>query len=266
MGFLAQGKDLESTDIHLDRVAASLDMAAGDLERAFAHFLEHRPDKRRPFVVAAHSQGAILMTRVLATQLQGTEHEDRLVAAYLCGAYCPQDLFGSVLSTLPACTGPDQTKCVIAYDTRTPAFKPESMNHIIPALGFGLWAHHLHWLLHGRYCDRPTGTDDVGKPRLQINPGTWTADGGGEHLGASLTSSVVKPPPGSTAGEPLVAPARWAAETTVTAHSVPVTDPEPWWNGAGLHGNLHAIDVQFWFHNHRENVKRRLSAWLSANQ
>eukprot|EP01047_Picozoa_sp_COSAG01_P067950 COSAG01_NODE_9708_length_2364_cov_3.562914_3_plen_72_part_00 len=32
-------------------------------------------------------------------------------------------------------------------------------------------AHHLHWLLHDRYCDRPTGTDDQGKPRLQINPG-----------------------------------------------------------------------------------------------
>jgi hypothetical protein len=50
----------------------------------------------------------------------------------------------------------------------------------------------------------------MGKPRLQIDPGTWTAEGGGERLGASLTSSVVKPPPASAAGEPLVAPAGWA--------------------------------------------------------
>lgn len=88
-------------------------------------------------MVAAHSQGAILMTRVLATQLQGTVHEDKLVAAYLCGAYCPQDLFGPVLKSIHPCTGPTDTRCVVAYDTRTPEFKPESMNHIVRPLGFG---------------------------------------------------------------------------------------------------------------------------------
>eukprot|EP01047_Picozoa_sp_COSAG01_P067949 COSAG01_NODE_9708_length_2364_cov_3.562914_2_plen_195_part_00 len=173
MGFAAQGMDLETTDKHLASVKESLDVAAvsrpfpswirfilaeiylchacscqeilrtetagqGDLERAFRHFLENRPDRSRPFVVAAHSQGAILMTRVLATQLQGTEHEEKLVAAYLCGAYCPKDLFGPVLSSIRACTSPSDTQCVIAYDTRTAAFRPESLNHIVRALGFGL--------------------------------------------------------------------------------------------------------------------------------
>lgn len=262
MGFLAQGMDLETTDKHHANVKASLDMAAGDLERAFRHFLQHRPDKSRPFVVAAHSQGAILMTRVLATQLQGTEHEDKLVAAYLCGAYCPQDLFGTVFTTIRACAGPTDTRCLISYDTRTPEFKPESLNHIAPALGIGLWGHHLHWLLHDRYCERPRGTDDVGKPRLQINPGTWTAAGGGQHLGALLTSTMVKPPAGYSAGGRLLPPAGWAAKTTVNDYSVSVEDPDKWWPGSGRHGNLHAIDVQFWFYNHRENVKQRLAEWF----
>jgi hypothetical protein len=70
-------QDLETTDEHLDVVKESLDMAVGDLERAFKHFFENHPDKSRPIIVVAHSQGAILMSRVLATWLQGTEHEVR---------------------------------------------------------------------------------------------------------------------------------------------------------------------------------------------
>ena len=166
MGFLSQGKDLETTDAHLDAKKESLDLAAGDLESAFRHFLDNRPDPSRPIIVAGHSQGAILLTRVLATTLQGSEHEGKLVAAYLCGGYVPTDLFdGTVFKTIKACSGPTDTQCVVAYDTRTPEFKPESMNHIAGPVG--LWAHHLHWLLHDRYCERPTGTDDVGKVRKE---------------------------------------------------------------------------------------------------
>jgi hypothetical protein len=265
MGFLSQGMDLETTDKHLVKVKESLDLAADDLSRAFRHFLEHRPDKTRPFIVAAHSQGAILMTRVLARDLQGTEHEDKLVAAYLCGAYCPLDLFDSVFNSIHICDGPLDTQCVIAYDTRTAEFKPETLNHIIPALGFGLWAHHLHWLLHDRYCARPSGTDDVGKPRLQINPGSWTRDGGGEHLGASLTSSLVKKPRGTALGQPLVSPHAYGEKTRVNHVSVVVGDPEEWYPGCAKHGNLHALDVHFWFYNHRENVKQRLAAWFEKS-
>ena len=139
-------------------------------------------------------------------------------------------------------------------------FKPESLNHI--AGSFGLWAHRLHWLLHDRYTERPTGTDDVGKARLQINPATWTTQGGGEHLGASLSSSMAKPPKGAVKGEPLIAPPGWASKITTNHYSVCIPDATEWWKATGsLHGNLHAIDVQFWFYNHRENVKRRLDAW-----
>lgn len=145
-----------------------------------------------------------------------------MVVAYLCGGYIPTDLFGSVFTSIKACTGPTDTKFVVAYDTRTPEFKPESMNHI--AGSFGLWAHHLHWLLLDRYCERPTGMDDVGKvrggeavatyylpieltnfcssqARLQINPGNWTTEGGGEYLWANLTRSMAKPPKGAVKGE-----------------------------------------------------------------
>lgn len=154
---------------------------------------------------------------------------------------------------------------MIAYDTRTHDYKPETIHRMAGSLG--LWAHHMHWLLHDQYCERPTGTDDKAKPRLQINPQTWTAEGGGEHLGASLTSSMVKRPAGAGEGSGglLVPPAEWAAQTTVTSFSVAVADPQAWWPGAGHAGgpgNLHPIDVQFWFENIRRNTEARLAAWF----
>jgi len=265
MGFLAQGKDLETTNEHLDAVEASLNMAAGDLERAFRHFLLKRPDKTRPIIIAGHSQGAILLSRVIATCLQGSDQQHMLVAAYLCGGYFPLDLFGAVITAHHACRSPTDTNCIIAFDTRTPEFKPESLNKIVGKIG--LWAHNLYWLLHGRYCARHEGTDDVGKARLQINPGTWTNENGGVHLGASMTSSVARPPRGHVKDEPLVAPKGWAAGTKVNFYSVCVReDVEEWWPGCSKHGNLHPIEVQFWFYNIRENVKERLAAWFALQK
>ena len=80
------GVDLESNDDNHEKIKVSLDIALHDLEHAFDHFLNSRPDKTRPFIVAGHSQGAILMSRVLATRVEGTQYASKLVAAYLAGA------------------------------------------------------------------------------------------------------------------------------------------------------------------------------------
>ena len=73
---------------------------------------------------------------------------------------------------------------------------------------------------------------------------------------------MAKPPKGAVKGEPLIAPQGWASKITTNHYSVCIPDAREWWKATGgLHGNLHAIDVQFWFYNHKENVKRRLDAW-----
>mmetsp|Transcript_19919 Transcript_19919/g.36086 ORF Transcript_19919/g.36086 Transcript_19919/m.36086 type:complete len:133 (+) Transcript_19919:592-990(+) len=57
MGFLAQGQNLDANDpTVLANVKASMAMALADLKAAFKAFLAQRPDKTRPFVIAAHSQ------------------------------------------------------------------------------------------------------------------------------------------------------------------------------------------------------------------
>merc|ERR1719265_2111487 len=101
----------------VDRVKESVDLAAGDLRRAFEAFLEQRPDKQRPFFIAGHSQGSILMSKVLKDVVDGTEHEQYFVAAYLCGGYLPKDLFGLVYKSVHACEGPTDIDCVMSWDT-----------------------------------------------------------------------------------------------------------------------------------------------------
>ena len=44
---------------------ASIELAYNDLKHAFIAFLEQRSDKQRPFMIAAHSQGAIMMSKVV---------------------------------------------------------------------------------------------------------------------------------------------------------------------------------------------------------
>ena len=191
--------------------------------------------------------------------------------------YVPMDLFQSTegaaekapFAHIHPCAGPEDTNCVISYDTRTHAFKPESINHMF--LSVGLWPHHLHWLLHDRYCDRPSDCgDDVSKDRLQISPLTWSTAGGVEagtkgYLGAN-TNPKNKIVGGRS--EPVLGPDDgWAEKTAVDGKAVRVVDPD--WlldgkQGDGHHGNMHPLDVDFWYFNIEENVGRRLKAWKAG--
>ncbi len=183
LGFLAQiWYNLSNCDeTKLDTFNQHLQLAAADLKSAFSAFLRDRPDSTRPFIVAGHSQGAVLLTKVLAECVQGTPQEKNLVAAYLAGGCeldtkplvsshprsykfkpplstsslspcttvstdVPIDLFGKVFTSLEACTSPEHLGCVISWDTRTPSFDPTSLQD------FGLWPHHIRRCLSVSVC------------------------------------------------------------------------------------------------------------------
>merc|ERR1712083_340182 len=97
--------------------------------------------------------------------------------------------------------------------------------------------------------------DDAGKARVQTNPLTWSQAGGGQHLGAKV--------PGND--QPVVPPEGYGNSVTVTDKAVWVDDPRPWYSKCGpaaSGGNLHPVDIQFWFFNIRENVPKRLQAFF----
>lgn len=262
MGFLAQGQNLDANDpTVLANVKASMAMALADLKAAFKAFLAQRPDKTRPFVIAAHSQGSILMTKVIADCVEGTDAEQCFVAAYLAGGYVSRDLFGTVFQSVHECAGPTDLKCIISYDTRTAVFEPKSAQNL--PFGLGLWPHHLMYHLHDEYCDYGTiehKMDDCSKPRVQTNPLTWThTDGVGEGQPGYLGGKAE----GKSA--PVLAPDGWGESVKVTDHVLLVDDPKQWWKGIeeGGPGNHHPIDIQFWYYNIQENVGRRIAAWRS---
>jgi len=69
----------------------SLDLAYGDVELAFFHYLKYY-NQGRPFIIAGHSQGSLHGMRLLQEEILGTPLARRLVAAYLIGYAVPQDV------------------------------------------------------------------------------------------------------------------------------------------------------------------------------
>jgi hypothetical protein len=90
----------------------ALELAYADVERAFAHYLEHF-NEGRPFILAGHSQGSLHVSKLLRADLTASAM-DRLVAAYPIGF--PVTTRGS----LPACESADQTQCQVSYNSYAP--------------------------------------------------------------------------------------------------------------------------------------------------
>jgi hypothetical protein len=93
-------------------------VAYGDVVAAYEEFIK-RTGGTRPFIIAGHSQGSVLLTKLLAERIATTKDRERLVAAYLIGApVTPADLGG-----LHACASTTETGCVITFNARAPGYK-----------------------------------------------------------------------------------------------------------------------------------------------
>ena len=149
-----------------------LETAFRDLDAAFDYYLQHA-EPRRPIVIIAHSQGAIVMSRLLQRRFEG--HPDmlaRLVVAVLAGplggfVVPDQKPVGGTLKEIPLCTADPQTGCVLTYSTYgakvAPSEKYGNVNGGVKA-GFDMG------------CTTPPGGLDGGAARLS---GTLFAATGG---------------------------------------------------------------------------------------
>jgi hypothetical protein len=91
----------------------ALDLAYGDVRAAFDQFLKEAPSGA-PIILAGHSQGALHLSRLLAER--GQALKGRLVAAYVIG--WPLSVTADLPATgLLACTAPDQTACVLSWQS-----------------------------------------------------------------------------------------------------------------------------------------------------
>ncbi len=87
-----------------------------DVKRAFKYYLDH-DNKGRPFILVGHSQGTFHLLPLLEEMIDQTPLREQLVAAYAIGIGVPMGSFGRQYKSLVACERPDQTACIISWNT-----------------------------------------------------------------------------------------------------------------------------------------------------
>ena len=92
---------------------AALALAYSDVVRAFDHFLASIPPGD-PIILAAHSQGALHLTRLLRERVAGKPLSDRIVAAYVVGWPLSASADLPALG-LPACRAADEPGCLLSW-------------------------------------------------------------------------------------------------------------------------------------------------------
>jgi hypothetical protein len=88
-----------------------------DVLNAWNHYLQN-DNKGRGFVLIGHSQGSSLLTRLIASEIDGKPIQKQLVSAQLIGSAVavPQGkLVGGSFKSIPLCTRADELGCVVTF-------------------------------------------------------------------------------------------------------------------------------------------------------
>ncbi|MBB3988764.1 DUF3089 domain-containing protein [Croceicoccus naphthovorans] len=217
----------------------ALNLAYGDIAQAFDYFVASiGPDT--PIVLAGHSQGALLLKRVLAEKVAGTPLADRVVAAYVAGWPVSMERDLPAMG-LPACATDSQPGCVLSWQSYA---EPADAEALFDAYQRGP-------TLDGK----PLAKEDT----LCVNPLTGSVDGDAP---ASANLGTLVPNADFTDGE-LVAgavPARCGPDKLLL-----IGDPPEMGNAVLPGNNYHVYDIPLFWMNLRKDFERREIAWLEAH-
>jgi Protein of unknown function (DUF3089) len=101
-------------------------MAYGDVLDAWNYYLEH-DNHGRGVVLIGHSQGALVLTKLIRDEIDGKSVQARLISALLLGINLPvptgKDV-GGAFQHIPLCHAADQTGCVITYVSFRASYPP----------------------------------------------------------------------------------------------------------------------------------------------
>ena len=220
---------LESSDAR-----QALDLAYADVAAAFDRFISEAGD--RPIILAAHSQGALHLERLLREKVAGKPVARRIVAAYVVGWPISTTADLPELG-LPACRQADQAGCILSWmsfgDPANPQLVLNSYEH---SSGFSGIPRRRENLL----CVNPiTGTQN-GVAGSDENPGTLVPT-------SNLLSATIAP---GTVG------ARCDKGLLIIDGNIPPLGPYV------LPGNnYHVYDYALFWGAIRRDAERRLAAW-----
>jgi len=101
-------------------VSGAMTLGFQDVEDAFDYFLTHLSHGRN-FVLLGHSQGTFALTKLIQDKIDGDAAlRSRMISALLIGGNVTVPtgaVVGGSFQSVPLCTTPGQTGCVIAYNT-----------------------------------------------------------------------------------------------------------------------------------------------------
>ena len=87
-----------------------------DVVDAWNHYLKHE-NKGRGVVLIGHSQGAGVLTQLIAAEIDGKPVQRQIVSALILGSNLPVEKGKDVgtFKSIPLCKSPDQTGCAVSY-------------------------------------------------------------------------------------------------------------------------------------------------------
>lgn len=216
--------------------AAAIDLAYSDIDRAFTSFLARRTPGR-PFLLAAHSQGAALLARLLARRVSGDPIRDQLVAAWIIGGGLTHEGLARDAPDVPACAGPHDVGCVVAWNARSPDNVPG---------GIELWY-------------------PAGEHRVCTNPLSGVGEGGPMPASANLGAVFLQyPDPAPRPGLASAACVDGTLRVGLTG-KVPRDLPSRILDWAMGKGNYHPIEYELFWSDIRSNATERVTAWERAH-
>lgn len=212
----------------------ALDLAYADVASAFDRFVSEAGD--RPIILAAHSQGALHLERLLRDKVAGKPIARRIVAAYVVGWPISTTADLPALG-LPACQEAGEAGCILSWmsfgDPANPQLVLNSYEH---SSGFSGIPRRRDNLL----CVNPISGIQNGVAGSDQNPGTLVPT-------ANLLSATIAP---GTVG------ARCDKGLLIIDGNIPTLGPYV------LPGNnYHVYDYALFWGAIRRDAERRLAAW-----
>lgn len=214
----------------------ALDLAYRDVAQAFDFFVATVP-KDEPIVLAGHSQGALMVLRLLQDKVIGTPLEQRIAMVYPIGWPISVEHDLPALG-LPACATPDQAGCIATWSSFAEPADPA--------------------LLFERFTATP-GFD--GQPRgdgaiVCTNPLTGTQGG---TAAAEANLGTLKPASDFSTGELITGAV--AARCDPDSGLLLIGDPPDLGPGVLPGNNYHVYDIPLFWANLKADVARRVAAW-----
>ena len=220
--------------LNSDDAQKALDFAYADVAAAFDQFVREAGD--RPIILAAHSQGALHLERLLREKVAGRPIAKRVVAAYVVGWPISTTADLAALG-LPACMSPDQAGCILSWMTFGDPANPDFIFH--------------EWSKTRGY----TGGERRREDTLCVNPISGSKDGAappGDNPGTLIPTADMR----DAALQPGVVGAH-CDKGLLILEGMP-----PQLGSYVLPGNnYHAYDYALFWGAIRRDAERRLAAW-----